>query len=144
MEAIGGGGAMALAEKLGWTGLSQAAPPPIGQFEDVSVFALQDLLTIVGTYTGPKDGVWSDAVRDALFAWGRDRWTLTMIPKEAGQTVSFAPQEAWLALNSAARSALAPRNGLPTWFWPAVAIGGGVVAVGLLIWLLKRPSRREE
>ena len=77
---VRGGTAMSLAERLGWMGSIErggmrAAPsatvPEIGEMYDVSVYALQDMLTIVGVYAGPKDGNWSDAVMTALNRWNQ-------------------------------------------------------------------------
>src|SRR3990172_5887540 len=138
-----GGGAMALAERLGWMGsidrgqlghFGQGAEvPDIGEMVDVSVFALQDMLTIVGAYSGPKDGNWSDAVMEGLRRWnqpdpnGAARFTLTVIPKAGDpQTVGFRLQ-VFNALQVDAERAVATNGGgkaRPRGVWPAGLTGG--------------------
>jgi uncharacterized surface protein with fasciclin (FAS1) repeats len=44
----------------------------LGQRESASIAALQGILTATGHYTGPVDGVWSDAVEEALMALQTD------------------------------------------------------------------------
>jgi uncharacterized surface protein with fasciclin (FAS1) repeats len=44
----------------------------LGQRESASVGALQGILTATGHYSGPVDGVWSDAVEQALMALQTD------------------------------------------------------------------------
>ena len=129
-------------QQLGKTGqVGQAAPPPIGEPVDISTFALQDLLTIVGAYTGPKDGTWSDTVMQALTLWGANRWTLTVIPKEEGQTLTFAPKVAWEALLAdaqAGRTITQRAAPPPSWLWPLLIGGGVVVGLGFLYWIFKK------
>jgi uncharacterized surface protein with fasciclin (FAS1) repeats len=44
----------------------------LGQRESASIAALQGIMTATGHYTGPIDGVWSDAVEQALIALQTD------------------------------------------------------------------------
>jgi uncharacterized surface protein with fasciclin (FAS1) repeats len=44
----------------------------LGQRESASIAALQGILTATGHYTGPVDGIWSDAVEEALMALQTD------------------------------------------------------------------------
>jgi uncharacterized surface protein with fasciclin (FAS1) repeats len=44
----------------------------LGQQESASIAALQGIMTATGHYTGPIDGVWSDAVEEALMALQTD------------------------------------------------------------------------
>ena len=148
------GGAMALAQKLGWFSavergeMGQATTvPPIGEMVDVSVFALQDMLTILGLYKGPKDGVWGPAVMDALSRWNAPdpasaaRFTLTVVPNPADpQTVGFRRQ-VLTALQTDAQSAVAAGavggKARPWWFWPAILTGTGL-GIYLLVRLVKK------
>ena len=149
---IRGGSADSLATRLGWMGSIErggirAAPPtatvpPIGEMIDVSVFALQDMLTIVGTYAGPKDGNWSDAVMTAINRWnmpdpdGAARFQIVVIPKAGDpQTVSFRRQ-VFDALKVDAEHALG-RPSKPWYFWPAV-ITGSIGGIYLLVWLFSK------
>lgn len=132
----GAGGAVALAERLGWMGsidrgsigrgsIGQEATVPgmTVAMIDVSVFPLQDMLTILGFFHGAKDGNWSQAVMDALIAWGGDRFRITVVPKaDDPQTVSFS-QEVFNRLQFEAQARVsAPKK--PWWFWPAIVTGG--------------------
>jgi hypothetical protein len=151
---IRGGSAMSLAERLGWMGSVErragmrAAPnpsatvPEIGEMVDVSVFALQDMLTIVGTYSGPKDGNWSPAVQDALNRWnqpdpaGAARFTMTVVPKpDDPQTVGFRRQ-VFDALRVDAEHAVG-RPSKPWYFWPLV-LTGSVAGIYLLVYVFSK------
>jgi hypothetical protein len=148
---VRGGSAVALAEKLGWMGSIErrgmgtpmsATAPEIGEMVDVSVYALQDMLTLVGTYTGPKDGNWSPAVQAALTAWnqpdpgGPARFSLAVVPNPADpQTVGFRLQVLNALKVDAERAA--GRTSKPWYFWPLV-ITGSVGGIALLVWLFSK------
>lgn len=152
---VRGGSAMSLAEKLGWMksverrGMGapmSAAVPEIGEMVDVSVFALQDMLTLVGTYTGPKDGNWSTAVMAAISAWnqpdpaGPARFSIAVVPNPADpQTVSFRLQ-VFNALKVDAERA-AGRSSKPWYFWPLV-ITGSIGGIYMLVWLFSKARAR--
>ena len=149
---IRGGSAHSLAERLGWMGsiarpgmgadVPTATVPEIGEMIDVSVFALQDMLTIIGTYAGPKDGNWSDAVMTAINRWnspdpgGAARFQIVVIPKPGDpQTVSFRRQ-VFNALKVDAERVIG-RPAKPWYFWPAV-ITGSIGGIYLLVWLFSK------
>jgi hypothetical protein len=144
---IRGGSAQDLATKLGWMGSVErrglklgaepsASAPEVGEMIDVSVFSLQDMLTILGTYSGPKDGVWSTKVMDALVAWAGDRFMITVVPKaDDPQTVSFRRQ-VFDRLQVEANAALA-RPAKPWYFWPLV-ITGSVAGIYLLVYIFSK------
>lgn len=147
-----GGGAMALAEKLGWLhavdrgDLAQATTvPEIGEMVNVSVFALQDMLTLVGAYSGPKDGVWSNAVMDALNRWnspdpqGAARFTISVVPGADPQTVGFRRQVLTALQTDAQRgSTIMGGKARPWWFWPAILTGAGLGIYFIVTWTRKR------
>lgn len=143
----GFGTALDLATQLGWagpvSGLSAETPsvtvPDVGEMVDVSVFALQDMLTILGFYRGEKDGNWSDAVMQALTAWAGTRFTITVIPKEGdSQTVSFRRQ-VFDRLKFEADAVIA--HAKPWYFWPLV-ITGTIAGIYLLTYIFSKGRRR--
>jgi hypothetical protein len=142
----GVGSAQELAEKLGWMGaierptMGQGADvPEIGEMVDVSVYALQDMLTIVGTYAGPKDGKWSPVVMEALSRWNHDRFQLVVTPKpEDPETVSFRRQ-VFNALKADAEAAVG-RPARPWYFWPLV-ITGTVAGIYLLVYMFSKAAK---
>jgi uncharacterized surface protein with fasciclin (FAS1) repeats len=85
----------------------------LGQQESAQVAALQGILTATGHYTGPVDGVWSDAVEDALKA------LQTELGVPATGVVDAATMRAFEAALIAAGNPPAPEPEVPVTTTPA-------------------------
>lgn len=96
-----------------------ATVPELGEMIDVSTFAVQDMLTVLGFSRVPRDGVWGTETEKGFFTWARRAMPgvpITVIPKERGQTISI-PSVMFGTLRTraseAARTELARRGTIP-------------------------------
>jgi uncharacterized surface protein with fasciclin (FAS1) repeats len=91
----------------------------LGQQESAQVAALQGILTATGHYSGPVDGVWSDAVEEALKA------LQTELGVPATGVVDAATMRAFEAALIAAGNPPAPEPEVPVTTTPAAPVTTG-------------------